>query len=370
MVQAQFFWPFSKRRKRRVRRTRIKRTLRAAPVPAVAAAQRAAASSSELGAAATLDKTATRVVVFGDSLAVGLWQGLANSIGTEDSFQVLKKTKASSGLVRDDFYNWSAVVEKVLETERVDIAVWLIGVNDGQEMRTKKGKIKPRSPGWNERYRARLDRIVKAFQAKGTAVYWVGLPIMRSQRVSSDVAYFNEIFRERMELLGARYVDVWDGFANEEGKYDAYGPDLAGEKRKLRRANGIHLTKRGNQKLAYFVSQAVRRDLKEFGTTLDGRQVIRQGTGRGGLVVGANGRSLRVSSKAILVGGDPADEGQASQPLNTTTGQRTASISGPLRSAAKADGEDVISPLFQVLMRGEALRSKTGRADDFSWPRP
>ncbi|MHA1547116.1 MAG: hypothetical protein ACTSUY_11945, partial [Alphaproteobacteria bacterium] len=144
----------------------------------------------------------------------------------------------------------------------------------------------------------------------------------------------------------------------------------SGVKRKLRRANGIHLTRRGNLKLAYFVSQAVRRDLEEFGTTLDGRQVIRQGSERGGLVVGANGQAVRISSKAILVGGEFAPGAQGTQPGSTATTQRTASVANPSRSAAKSDGEDVVSPLFLVLMRGEALQAKTGRADDFSWPRP
>ncbi|MFV2091817.1 MAG: DUF459 domain-containing protein, partial [Hyphomicrobiales bacterium] len=335
VVRAQFFWSSPPRR---TRRKPIKRTIRKKPVQVVR--PKRVAPTGTLEGAAAGDKTATRIVVFGDSLASGLWQGLAGSIGTEKKFQVLKKTKVSSGIVRDDFYDWGKVVDLVLKDQRVDIAVWMLGVNDGQSMRTKKAKLPPRSKEWMEQYRARVDKIIKAFQAKGTAVYWVGLPIMRSQRISGNVAFFNEIVRERVELAGARYVDIWDGFADQSGKYDAYGPDLAGKKRKLRQANGVHLTKRGNKKLAYFVAQAVRRDLEEFGTTLDGRQVIRQGSGRGGLVVGANGRGQRaISSNAILVGGDPASAGGPA-PRNASVGAtlRTASASGQGRGTAKADG--------------------------------
>jgi hypothetical protein len=43
----------------------------------------------------------------------------------------------------------------------------------------------------------------------------------------------------------------------------------------------------------------------------------------------------------------------------TTTG------AGPSRRLAPS-----LSPYYQVLIKGERLASKPGRADDFSWPRP
>ncbi len=368
--QAQFFWPF--RDQRRVRRAPKRGRTRAPARERAKAVPRG--EEKKLAGVKTENPNATRIVVFGDSVAKDLWQGIAKSLGEDASFEVLRKTKASSGMVRDDFYDWQKAVAAAQSEGRIDIAVWMIGINDLQKLRTGGGRFDPHTPEWNKAYTSRIDGAVKALLEKGTAVYWVGLPIARSPKLTRGYAQINTLVRERIDLMGARYVDIWDGFADENGAYSAYGPDIAGDRRKLRKGNGIHFSTRGIEKLVLFVEQAIRADLDGAGTTLDGRRVIRQGA-QGGLVV-SSGASGTGGADELAGAGDPSGNVQVSavQPIKLPRIAAPAAAPGqpmmlntPATATGKTDGEEVVSPLFTVLMRGEALAPKPGRADDFAW---
>ena len=116
-----------------------------------------------------------------------------------------------------------------------------------------------RSEEWEKIYSRRIDDTIAALKSKGVPVIWVGLPSLRGGRSSSDAAYLNELYRARAERAGIKYVDVWDGFVDEAGKYSNYGPDYEGQVRRLRLSDGIYFTKPGAIKLARYVEQELSR---------------------------------------------------------------------------------------------------------------
>jgi hypothetical protein len=63
----------------------------------------------------------------------------------------------------------------------------------------------------------------------------------------------------RLARAGIIYVDIWDGFVDEDGDYAVQGPDFEGQIRRLRTANGVHFTKAGAVKIASFVDRELRR---------------------------------------------------------------------------------------------------------------
>lgn len=73
----------------------------------------------------------------------------------------------------------------------------------------------------------------------------------------------NSLIRERVYLNGAKFVDSYAGFADENGGYSAYGPDITGKIRLLRSGDGVYFTWEGNRKLAYFVDRELRRDITQ-----------------------------------------------------------------------------------------------------------
>ena len=48
------------------------------------------------------------------------------------------------------------------------------------------------------------------------------------------MSYLDELYRERAERAGIIYVDIWDGFVDEDGDYAVQGPDFEGQTRRLR----------------------------------------------------------------------------------------------------------------------------------------
>ena len=89
----------------------------------------------------------------------------------------------------------------------------------------------------------------------------VGLPSIRGQRATSDETYLDDLYRTRAEKAGIAYVDVWDGFVDESGRFAVQGPDFEGQIRRLRSGDGIHFTKAGAIKLAHYVERDLRRAL-------------------------------------------------------------------------------------------------------------
>ncbi len=75
------------------------------------------------------------------------------------------------------------------------------------------------------------------------------------------MSYLNELYRARAEKAGIIYVDVWDGFVDDQGRYVLQGPDFEGQTRRLRTYDGVYFTKAGAEKLGHFVERHLRRVL-------------------------------------------------------------------------------------------------------------
>ncbi|MDO8534512.1 MAG: SGNH family hydrolase, partial [Xanthobacteraceae bacterium] len=196
------------------------------------------------------------VLVFGDTLADQLAQGLADAfVADRPEVVIVKKTKASTGFVRADVYDWPARIPSLLATEKVTAIALMLGANDRQQLRDETGAHEPRSERWRELYGKRVEDTLNRLKEKGVPVFIVGLPAMRSPRLSTDMEYFNDILRERAEKTGAYFVDVWDGFINEKGEYITMGPALDGQIRRLRISDGVHFSKAGGRKLAHYVER-------------------------------------------------------------------------------------------------------------------
>ena len=107
----------------------------------------------------------------------------------------------------------------------------------------------------------RIDAMIAALKSKGVPVIWVGLPAIRGTKPTSDISYLDELYSERAEKAGIVYVNVWDGFVDDQGRYAAQGPDFEGQTRRLRAGDGEHFTKAGAVKLASYVDRDLRRVL-------------------------------------------------------------------------------------------------------------
>jgi hypothetical protein len=304
------------------------------------------------------------IAVVGDSIGEWLGYGLEQAFAETPEIGILRKIKPDLGLVRDevrlDAPQWSQAVKDLLAAEKPSVIVVMLGLNDRLPLRervaategtaappdnhhptvaTAQGPRQPppanyefRTDKWAELYSRRVDDMIAALKAEGVPILWVGLPAIRGTKSTSDMSYLNELYRARAEKAGIIFVDVWDGFVDDQGRYVAQGPDFEGQTRRLRTYDGVYFTKAGAEKLGHLVERDLRRILSShvLPVALPGPEESSPAKGAIGPVV----------------------------PLNALSAGESRDLLG---------GERETDPFATRLQSGTA--APPGRADDFSWPR-
>jgi len=336
----------------------------------------------------------TTIVVMGDGMADWLGYGLEEAFSDTPTVAVVRKDHNHSGLLRYDPKNdldWWHVVRDILNQEKANYVVMMLGVSDRQNIRERdlakeaeknkadedkakgdadknaaadkkadnpdesiikseptgkrhNGVIEFRTDKWAEIYSRRIDATIAALKSKGVPVIWVGLPAIRGARSTADAGYLNDLYRARAERAGVDYVDVWDGFVDEAGKYSSYGPDYEGQTRRLRSNDGVYFTKAGARKLAHYVEREIRRYMANHAVPV--------ALPSGPVAPSANEAK---STERPLAG--PV------VPLTTLS-----TNSDELLGAANSHLSHSDAIAARVLVRGEPLAAPPGRADDFAWP--
>ena len=286
------------------------------------------------------DPEASVVLVIGDSLARGLAKGLEVAFADAPKVSIRRWVNGSSGLVRDDFFNWPEKTREFLAGEdRVDVIVVMVGVNDRQSIRGEDGRHALRTEEWEKVYKTRIVDLMKSFAEGKKPAIWVGLPPTRSNKFSTDMAHFNDLYKAEAEAAGVTFIDIWQRFVDDEGRYTRRGPDVEGQTATLRSGDGIHFTGAGYRKVAFYIEKELRRVLK-------------------------------VGTPVMITTGE-----DAKGPLGPKIGA-VLPLTGPIASAEDSlAGEelgrmpDEASAQYKVIVRGEVMPAVTGRADDPAWPR-
>src|SRR6185312_10525563 len=227
------------------------------------------------------------VLVIGDSMADWLAYGLEEVYADQPDIGVVRKIRTYSGLIhyepRNETLEWSQAVKEILAAEKPSAIVVMLGLNDRMSLRNpapprepaphkgeapepaaealRPGMYEFRSDQWAQLYRKRIDDMIAALKAKGVPVLWVGLPAVRGPRSTADMGYLDDLYHAAADKAGIRYVNIWDGFVDENGRYSVQGPDFEGQTRRLRTGDGVHFTKFGALKLAHLVDQELSRVL-------------------------------------------------------------------------------------------------------------
>ncbi|MEK9283179.1 MULTISPECIES: SGNH family hydrolase [unclassified Bradyrhizobium] len=360
------------------------------------------------------------VLVIGDAMADWLAYGLEDAYTEQPDMGVIRKHKTTSGLIkyqpRGEPSDWAAAAKGILETEKPDVIVVMLGLNDriqirepasdktekasdkkndkGARVKGKPGETKPsgpdtaakpedkpadsdlpqddadsadapqtpapekaaRSPNgvyefrddrWVELYSKKIEELAAVLKAKGVPVLWVGLPAIRGQKGTADMLFLDSLYREGAGKAGITYVDVWDGFVDEAGRFLQKGPDFEGQIRQLRSYDGVYFTKAGARKLAHYVE----------------REITRLLAGRSGPIALPSEPATPDTSAEP---GKPAPRPLAGPivPLVAASISTDQLLGGPGSRPAAVD-----ALAARTLVKGEPLTAPAGRADDYSWPR-
>lgn len=209
---------------------------------------------------------ATRLAVFGDSMANDVGKALERFYAEDPNIAILTQGVADSSFVRPDFFDWPKTINEQIAANSFDIAVILIGINDRQKMRLNGESYGSLTPEWTTEYSARVTNVVKALRAAGKPTIWIGLPPMEAPKFGKAMIQVNEIQRLAAFSGGAEFLDIYERFATEDGGYTSRGPDLNGNQVRMRKDDGIHFSAAGADKLAFYLSQSLKNYYRGGGT--------------------------------------------------------------------------------------------------------
>jgi hypothetical protein len=197
---------------------------------------------------------ATRLAVFGDSLAVDLAKALERFYAEDPNLVVIGQGVGSSGFVRADYFDWDKAIGEQIAADSFDLAVVIMGINDRQDI----GSYAALSEPWNAAYQARIADFLGQLRAARKPVIWVGLPPMAKGDYSTAMTQISNIQKLASFSGGAEFLDIYERFLGEDGKYSSYGPDVSGQNALMRKDDGIHFSAAGADKLAFYLSQTIR----------------------------------------------------------------------------------------------------------------
>jgi hypothetical protein len=374
------------------------------------------------------------VLVLGDAMADWLAYGLEDALAETPELGVIRKHKTVSGLLKyqpkGEPSDWVAAAKGILATEKPDVIVVMLGLNDRIPIREpaveKKADAKPgEKPGdkakgakkgakpneadaakpgdkpadaaadnktadnkpaeakpaetevapdddddtpqiaapekarsasgsydfreerWVELYTKKIEEMVAVLKSKGVPVLWVGLPAVRGPKATSDMLFLDALYRDVAGKTGITYVDVWDGFVDEAGRFAQQGPDFEGQTRRLRSNDGVYFTKAGARKLAHYTEREIRR------------------------VLAARSGPIALPSESFSPDSNIRPGEAGPRPLMGPVIPLVASSVGTdeLLGGVGTRPASVDALAARTLVKGEPLAPPAGRADDFSWPR-
>jgi hypothetical protein len=203
-----------------------------------------------------------RLYIAGDSMAGIPGMALVNLSRDTHLIKPLLDYHISSGLVRPDFFNWPAQLQRQVKAFDPGAAVVMWGANDNQGLQTSSGRVYAfDSSGWAKEYRRRVgDAIAILFDGGVRRIYWVGQPVMPDSAYDRKIRLMNDIFRSEAEKHpGVRYIDAYQALSNGAG-FSQYLRDEKGKMQQVREADGEHLTYAGGMRLAKVVMAAIKAD--------------------------------------------------------------------------------------------------------------
>jgi len=295
-------------------------------------------------------ETAKKVLVVGDFVAGSLGDGLKTAFETTPGIIIETRANGSSGLVRDDYFNWPENLPAYIAETKPALVIISLGANERQQMSIGGEKEKFRTDRWLAEYTRRAGAFAAVARKDKTPLLWVGMPPFQSTSMTADMVTLNGIFRTEAEKVGGTFVDIWDGFVDEDGKFVMTGSDINGQQVRLRGSDGINLTKAGKRKLAFYVEKDIR---KLLGDAAASAQDIPGADGMKDLVVAAPTANEDILQTQPIGLNDPELDGS------------TTLLGGG--AVLTSNGK---SPRDRLVEKGEVAEAPAGRVDDFRLSKP
>jgi uncharacterized protein len=134
------------------------------------------------------------VFMFGDSQVFSLGSGLSRLAGKDSPIKIDFLAIHSSGVIRDDYYNWPLKLQDTLASTRCDAVVMMLGMNDYQSFRGSQGEIlRKKTPEWEAAYKEKCRALIDIALVSVPRVYWIGMPVVKNPAYRESLSYIDSV---------------------------------------------------------------------------------------------------------------------------------------------------------------------------------
>ena len=293
---------------------------------------------------------AKTILVVGDFLASGLATGLEDAFSTSPGVVIQSRGNVASGLVRQDYYNWSQQLPGMIDQLKPAMVVVMIGANDRQQMIGDGLNEKYGTDPWFLAYEERVQQFAKLVTSRHIPLLWVGLPSFGSDQLTASAVKLNQIYQSQTTSVGGEFIDIWDGFTDQNGEFIVTGSDINGQQVRLRTADGVNLTAAGKRKVAFYLEKSARRILGDQASP----DITRLDTS-----------NPLPTQQANLPGAEP-EKITRTQPMSLSDPNLDGGAQ--LLGGAPATAPSTPSPRDLLVEKGQTAPAPTGRVDDYRLP--
>lgn len=177
-----------------------------------------------------------RVLIIGDSfMAVGggLGDPLERSLLAYKDVEIKRLGVVSSGLASSRYYNWYTKTQELIDGFDPNVVIVMFGANDCG------GQV---SEAWKKDYSKKLNTFMSMLEKNDLTVFWVGLPIMKSESLSQGMSSINVLVEKEIpDHENFYFIPIWDILSDSNGKYLGSMKDESGKTKLLRTQDGVHL---------------------------------------------------------------------------------------------------------------------------------
>ncbi|ALV27213.1 hypothetical protein APZ00_09185 [Pannonibacter phragmitetus] len=227
------------------------------------------------------------VLVLGGPTAAALAEGLTSIFAQKPMIRVELLTEAPAaspaaspeggtgaaqpavrpdGLMGEPDPAWTERAVSRIRGGGVKVVVAVFGYADLKDLPQPDGGLVPfGSDAFKAEYRKKLRALALAMRQERKPLLLVGLPPTEAARLDPGFTLINDLLQSEAAMTRSTYVDIWKMFLDDNEAYTAFGPDVDGQRRRLRANDGVGFTWAGARKVAFFVERELARVLGGYG---------------------------------------------------------------------------------------------------------
>ncbi len=216
------------------------------------------------------------VLIVGDSLALGLAPPFERALKEyNESIDFARVGKVSSGLAIPHLFDWEKKVQVLIEKHHPDLIIVMMGVNDANNnIRIDDRKAILGTAAWPLAYQERVTRFISIIMERNVPTYWVGLPVVRDEAMTSRIEIANSAAKKACEEFEhCHFIDTRSILTDDNGNYTNYKKDNKGYSIRIREQDGIHFSTQGGDLLSRFILDYISQYVQLRPVAQDGKSI-------------------------------------------------------------------------------------------------